>query len=50
MVTEIADEATFFHVKFECSGTGGGCADADAQRRSVKAAFHNLIIRGPAKD
>lgn len=50
MVTEIADGVTFFHIKFECSGTGGGCAEPDAQRRSVKAAFHNLITRGPAKD
>ena len=50
MMTEIADSVPFFHVKFECSGNGGGCADPDAQRRSVKAAFHNLIIRSPAKD
>lgn len=50
MMTEIANSVNYFHIEFECSGSGGGCADADAKRRSVKAAFPNLIIRRPAKD
>lgn len=50
MMTEIANSVNYFHVEFECSGIGGGCADADAKRRSVKAAFPNFIIHSPAKD
>lgn len=42
MMTETADSVTFFHVEFECSGNGGGCADPDAKNRSVKTTFHNL--------
>lgn len=44
MMKGIADSVTIYHIKFECSGTGGGCADHDAKNRSVRGKkFHDFI-------
>lgn len=43
MMMGIANSVPVFHAKFECSGSGGGCADADAKKRSVEANFHDFI-------
>lgn len=43
MMMGIANSVPVFHVTFECSGTGGGCAAPDAKRRSVEAKFHDFI-------
>lgn len=42
MMMGIANSVPTFHVKFECSGSGGGCADPDARRRLVESSFHDL--------
>lgn len=43
MVTEVANSVPAFHVKFECSGTGGGCAAPDAKKRSVEANSYDFL-------